>query len=79
VDELAELTNSETGPLNILQKNYVTISNNIQKKIDNENRRITSMETHLRNKFARLDALLGQYSQIQGQLTSQINQLTSDA
>jgi len=78
VDELGELTNADTGPLNILQKNYVTISDNIQRKIDSENKRITSMETHLRNKFARLDALLGKYSGIQGQLASQISQLSKD-
>ncbi|GFK95707.1 Flagellar hook-associated protein 2 [Fundidesulfovibrio magnetotacticus] len=76
VDELADLTNADTGPLNILQKNYVTISDNIQKKIDSENRRISAMETHMRNRFARLDALLGQYSQIQGQLSSQIAQIS---
>jgi len=74
-DELKDLTNSDTGPLNILQKNYTTISDNIQKKIDDETRRITQMETRMRMKFARLDALLGQYSAIQTQLGSQIAQL----
>jgi len=78
-DELKDLTNSDTGPLNILQKNYTTISDNIQKKIDDETRRISNMETHMRMRFAKLDALLGQYSAIQTQLGSQIAQLSSNS
>jgi len=77
VDELGDLTNADTGPLNILQKNYTTISDNIQKKIDNENTRIADMEKRLRDRFSRLDTLLGQYSSLQTQLTSQIAQLSS--
>ncbi|MFP5223536.1 MAG: flagellar filament capping protein FliD [Acidobacteriota bacterium] len=77
VSELADLTNSDTGPLNILQKNYITISDNIQKKIDYETKRISAMETHMRARFSKLDTVLGRYSQIQSQLGSQIAQLTS--
>lgn len=77
VGELGDLTNVDTGPLNILQKNYVTISDGIQKKIDSENRRISLMEKHLRDKFAKLDTLLGKYSKIQTQLGSQIAQLNA--
>lgn len=78
VDELADLTNSDSGPLGILQKNYVTISDNIQKKIDNENRRITLMERHMRARFAKLDVLLGQYNALQTQLSSQISKLNAE-
>lgn len=78
VSELAELTNTDTGPLNILQKNYVTISDNIQKKIDYETKRISAMETHMRARFSKLDTVLGRYSAIQNQLTSQISQLSSE-
>lgn len=76
VSELGELTNTDSGPLNILQKNYVTISDNIQKKIDYETKRITTMEAHMRARFSKLDVVLGKYSQIQTQLGSQIAQLT---
>jgi len=79
VSELGDLTNAETGPLNILQKNYVTISDNIQKKIDYETKRISTMEAHLRARFSKLDVVLGKYSQIQSQLGSQIAQLTSSS
>lgn len=79
VSELGELTNADSGPLNILQKNYVTISDNIQKKIDYETKRISTMEAHLRARFSKLDVVLGKYSQIQSQLGSQIAQLTSSS
>ena len=76
VDELADLTNADTGPLNILQKNYVTISDNIQKKIDYENKRISAYAQSLKNKFSKLDALLGTYNQQQTSLASQITQMS---
>jgi flagellar hook-associated protein 2 len=78
VDELGDLTNSETGPLAILEDNYATIQDNIQEKIDNENVRIATLATHLKDKFSRLDTLLGTYSDIQDSLSSYITQLTSD-
>jgi flagellar hook-associated protein 2 len=76
VDELADLTNADSGPLNILQKNYVTISDDIQKKIDNENKRINLLAKNLRTRFSKLDALLGTYSQKQTAVTSMITQMT---
>ena len=78
VDELGDLTNAQTGTLNILQKNYKTISDNIQKKIDDENKRIADMAARLKDQYSRLDTLLGKYSQLQTQLSSQILQLTKD-
>ncbi len=77
VDRLADLTNSETGPLAILEDNYTTISDNIQTKIDYENKRIAQMETRLRDKYSRLDTLLGKYSSLQTSLQSQIDQLNA--
>lgn len=77
VDELAELTNASTGPLAILEDNYTTISDNIQKKIDSENVRIAKLESSLRDRYSRLDTLLGQYSQLQSSLESQLAQLSS--
>lgn len=76
VNELGDLTNSTSGPLAILEDNYTDIYNGIQDKIDYENKRIASMETHLRDRFSRLDTLLGQYNQLQTQLESSIAQLS---
>lgn len=77
VDRLAELTNADTGPLAILEDNYTTISNNIQSKIDYETKRIATMETRLRDRYSKLDTLLGQYASLQTSLESQIAQLDS--
>lgn len=76
VDELATLTNADSGTLNILQKNYVTIADNIQKKIDDENTRIARMAARLKDQYSRLDTLLGKYTQLQTQLSSQITQIS---
>jgi len=77
-DELKDLTNAQTGPLNILQTNYQSIADNIQTKIDSENKRIATMAAHLKDQYSKLDTLLGQYSQMQTQLTSQVTQLTKN-
>lgn len=81
IEELEELTKPfneftfEGGPLAVLQNNYNDIMSSIDKKIDYENNRIAKMEKNLRLKFARLDALLGQYDLKQGQLSAAIAQL----
>ena len=56
----------------------MTIQNNIQEKIDNENVRIAKLATHLKDQYSRLDTLLGKYSDIQDSLSSYITELTSD-
>lgn len=78
-DELNDLTNATNGPLNILQKNYVTIADDIQKKIDQETARVSRLETHLRNQFAKLDALLGTYNQQGTALAQQISQMSQSS
>lgn len=78
-DSLGDLTNETTGPLSILQKNYTTISDNIQKKIDSENERIANLAKDLKDRFSRLDALLGTYSQLQTSLQGQIAKLSSSS
>jgi len=81
IDELTSLTKPyneytyEGGPLAVLQNNYNDIMSSIDDKIAYEKTRIGKMETTMRLKFARLDALLGQYSLKQGQLASAIGQL----
>lgn len=82
VNELAELTKPynhathDGGPLAILKENYGDIMEGIDKKIERENTRIARMEYRLKNQYARLDALLGQYNQQQQALASQLTQLS---
>lgn len=81
IDELSDLTKPfneltyEGGPLAVLRHNYKDIMDSIDSKIDFENERIKKMETNLRLKFSRLDALLGQYDLKQGQLSAALDQL----
>ncbi|QGY40814.1 flagellar filament capping protein FliD [Pseudodesulfovibrio cashew] len=81
IDELADLTKPfneytyEGGPLAVLQNNYKDIMDSIDKKIDYETTRIEKMERTMKEKYARLDSLLGQYELQQGQLEAALNQL----
>jgi flagellar hook-associated protein 2 len=77
VDSLKDLTSSTSGPLHILEDNYQDIMDNIDKKIERENTRITSLEEHLRERYARLDAVLGNYNNISNSLSNSIKQLPS--
>lgn len=76
-DLLKNLTSDTSGPLNILEDNYTDIIDNIEKKIDYEESRLLRMESDLRNKFARLEALLGQYDQLSQSFQSQSKQLST--
>ncbi|QJB58120.1 flagellar filament capping protein FliD [Pseudodesulfovibrio sp. zrk46] len=81
IEELEALTQPyneytyEGGPLAVLQNNYNDIMDNIDDKIAYETTRIEKMERNLKLKFARLDALLGQYQLRQGQLENSLTQL----
>ncbi len=77
VESLKSLTSTTDGPLKILEDNYQDIMDNIDDKIDFEERRLERMERDLRNKYARLEALLGQYDNIQTSMENQIAQLES--
>lgn len=74
-DLLEQLTNSDTGPLNILEENYDDIIDNIQDKIDFEEIRLEKRSRELKLRFARLEALLGEYDGISTSLSNQIDQL----
>lgn len=78
-DALKQLTSTTDGPLHILEENYTDITNDIDDKIAYENDRLDRMKRTLQDKFARLDALLGQYDQINAQLSSSIKQLSSSS
>lgn len=75
VDALRDLTNMSTGPLNIMKNNYRDITDSIDRKIEFEERRISRLEKDMRNRFARLEALLGHYDSLSRSIGSQLSQL----
>ena len=52
----------EKGSLYVLKENYLKIIDNIDKKIEQEEARLTLWETRQRKMFARLEALLASYN-----------------
>ena len=77
-DVVDELTDPMNGPLVILDENYDDIVAMIDDKIAFEQTRISNYATRLRTKFAKVDALLGTYSDQEDALSSYIDQLSSD-
>lgn len=74
-DEAATLTNSQTGALNVLIRNYNGIIENIDKKITSETQRIELFRQRQVERFARLEATLNSLNSVSSQLESQIGQL----
>ncbi len=70
------MTDPLSGTLEILKYNYQDIMDSIDEKIAYEKRRLTLLESNLRQRFARLEALLGTYDNIATQLSSQIKSLS---
>ena len=79
VDTLADLTNSTTGPLAILEDNYGDIMTDIDDKITREQQRLATMKSRLQDQYARLDSLLNTLSNTQTQLTSTIAGLSKSS
>lgn len=77
-EALKDLTDSSSGPLNILEENYDDITKSIDDKIDYEQRRLDRYEKDLRDRFARLETLLGYYDSLGKSINSQLGQLKSD-
>jgi len=74
-NELANLSDPQTGIANVLINNYTGIIKDIDDKIAFEQKRLTLYEQTLKDRFARLESTLGT---LQGQLSylqSQIDQL----
>lgn len=71
----ASLLAGREGPLHILQNNYQDIHENINKKIEYEERRIINFEKRLRNRFAQLESLLGHYDSMSKSLEQQMKKL----
>ncbi len=78
-DLLKDYSSSQTGPMRIVEDNYEDIIKNIDKKIDYEETRLAKRAETLRLKFARLEALLGQYDQLNTSLGNQIKQLENNS
>jgi len=76
-DMLHDYTNGQTGPLYVIKNNYQDIVDNIDKKIEYEQKRLDKMANTLKMQYSRLDAVLGRYGEIQKALTSGIAQMTS--
>ncbi|MFH1061031.1 MAG: flagellar filament capping protein FliD [Pseudomonadota bacterium] len=74
-DEADALTDSKTGALNVLIKNYTGIISNIDNKIDNEEKRLELYRQRQVERFARLEATLATLNGVSSQLESQIDQL----
>ena len=70
---------SQNGGLMILQANYLDIMESIDVKIEREQDRLEVWEQHQKDKFARLQTLLSQYSKTQAQLQSQLSQLSGSS
>ncbi len=75
---LDDYTDEQSGPMHIVANNYEDIIYNIEKKIDYEDERLDRRAEELKLKFARLEALLGNYDQISKSLSSSITQLNAD-
>jgi flagellar hook-associated protein 2 len=71
---LGDLTHISTGPLNIMRNNYREIMNSIDRNIEFEQRRISQLEKDMRNRFARLEALLGYYDSLGRSINAQLAQ-----
>lgn len=66
---------SKNGALMVLRDNYKTIMENIDAKIEREQRRIETWESRQKKIFANLETLLKQYDEQQKRLESQITSM----
>ena len=74
---LDEATDAYSGTIKLLKDNFNDTIDNLEDQMTDEQNRISDYAQSLRERFARLEVTLGQYSGIQDLLTSQISQLTS--
>ncbi len=76
-EELEDLTDTEDGPMNVLIDNYEGICDNIDVKIEREERRIALVEQRLIDQYNRLEATLTSLSGDESTLESLLDQLPS--
>ena len=74
-DELDELLNTTSGPINILINNYQDIVDGIDGKIALEQRRLEGLQNRLIQQFARLEATLAQLNDQANYLVGQLTKL----
>jgi len=74
-EELNSLTNTNTGPMSVLEENYQDIIDSIDDKIEREEDRISLYQQRLEERYARLEALLTELNGQSSMLENQINQL----
>jgi flagellar hook-associated protein 2 len=73
--ELDDLLSASAGPVNILINNYQDIVDNIDAKIELEERRIESYRQRLLGQFSRLESVLAQLNDQANYLTGQLAKL----
>jgi flagellar hook-associated protein 2 len=74
-EKLKDLLSLSSGPVNILIDNYQDIVNNIDKKIEFEQRRVDAYRQRLIQQFSRLEAVLAQLNDQANYLSAQIQKL----
>lgn len=74
--EGSKMLDKRYGSLSILEDEYTTIIKNINKKIIAEDERLLVWERRMRARFARLEATLAEYNQINESLKSQIESMS---
>ncbi|UZP68783.1 flagellar filament capping protein FliD [Desulfovibrio mangrovi] len=75
LEELDRLTDIESGTLTIIDNNYQTIIDNTEDDIGDEEDRIERLQQRLIEQYARLEASLGNYENINSSLSSLLGQL----
>jgi flagellar hook-associated protein 2 len=78
-EEMLDLTDSSTGTLNVLIKNYNTIVDNIDEKIEKEETRIETYRQHQLERFARLETTLSTLNSESAALESALAQLPNSS
>lgn len=78
-DKMVQATDSDTGTLNVLIKNYNEIIDNIDKRIESETKRIEAFRTHQLTLFARLETTLSTLNNQSSALESAIAKLNGSS
>lgn len=77
-EELTRLFDDDTGLTKILEKNYETIIENIDRRIEREESRVLQVKKRLELKFANLEVNLSNWNSQMESLQSQISSLPSE-
>lgn len=77
VDALADITDDESGTLNIIIDNYEGIVDNAADSIEKEEARLTLLEQRLRERYAALESTLSTYQTMLDTLDTQLESLDS--